>query len=205
MSHTRQTNTDRASYAWRRPVSVTMVTDNGDLNRHVMLIADDHQPTLDGYLRACEAVGLRVAAAGIGDDAFELATTGIPGVIAISLALESGLTLLQRLARDPRTSSVPVIVTACQTEHLRTRAEQCGSVAIFLERHQPETLVSAANAILNVQILSDGLHREFPARCPHCDQRAGMPRSVSTVAVSGTYVGLECAKCGQPVAHPAAR
>ena len=174
-----------------------MATDSGDTNQQVILIADEDQPTLAGYLRACEAIGLRVASAGVGDDAFELATTGIPGVIALSLASESGLTLLQRLARDPRTSLVPVIVTACQTAHLRTRAEQCGSVAIFLERHQPETLVSAANAIINVQILSDGLHGEFPARCPHCDERAGMPRSVSTVGVSGTYVGLECEKCGQ--------
>lgn len=163
----------------------------------MVLIADDHQPTLASYLRACEAIGLRVASAGIGDEAFELATTGIPTVIALSLASESGLTLLQRLARDPRTSSVPVIVTACQTQHLRARAEQSGSVAIFLERHQPETLASAANAIVNVQVLSDGLHREFPARCPQCDQRAGMPRSVSTVAVAGTYVGLECEQCGQ--------
>ena len=174
-----------------------MPTNHGDANPQMVLIANDDQPTLAGYLRACAAIGLRVASAGVGDEAFALATTGIPGVIAISLASESGLTLLQRLARDPRTSSVPVIVTACQTEHLRTRAEQSGSVAIFLERHQPETLVSAANAIMNVQVLRDGLHREFPARCPQCDARAGMPRSVSTVAVAGTYVGLECEKCGQ--------
>ena len=118
-------------------------------------------------------------------------------MIALSLASESGLTLLQRLARHPRTSSVPVIVTACQTQHWRARAEHSGSVAIFLERHQPETLASAADAIMNVRVLSDGLHREFPARCSQCDQRAGMPRSVSTVAVAGTYIGLECEQCGQ--------
>ena len=174
-----------------------MATDNRRTNRQVVLIADDDQPTLASYVRACEAIGLRVASAGIGDDAFELAITGIPAVIALSLASESGLTLLQRLARDPRTSSVPVVVTACQTEHLRARAQHSGAVAIFLERHQPETLASAADAIMNVQVLSDGLHGEFPARCPQCDQRAGMPRSVSTVAVAGTYVGLECEQCGQ--------
>lgn len=174
-----------------------MATDNRRTNLQVVLIADDDQPTLASYVRACEAIGLRVASAGIGDDAFELAITGIPAVIALSLASESGLTLLQRLARDPRTSSVPVVVTACQTEHLRARAQHSGAVAIFLERHQPETLASAADAIMNVQVLSDGLHGEFPARCPQCDQRAGMPRSVSTVAVAGTYVGLECEQCGQ--------
>lgn len=174
-----------------------MATDNRGPNRQVVLIADDHQPTLASYLRACEAIGLRVLSAGIGDDALGLATTGIPAVIALSLASESGLTLLQRLARDPRTSRVPVIVTACQTQHLRARAEQSGSVAIFLERHQPATLASAAHAIMNVQVLSDGLHGEFPARCPQCDQRGGMPRSVSTVAGAGTYVGLECEQCGQ--------
>jgi len=174
-----------------------MATDNRRTNLQVVLIADDDQPTLASYVRACEAIGLRVASAGIGDDAFELAITGIPAVIALSLASESGLTLLQRLARDPRTSSVPVVVTACQTEHLRARAQHSGAVAIFLERHQPETLASAADAIMNVQVLSDGLHKEFPARCPQCDQRAGMPRSVSTVAVAGTYVGLECEQCGQ--------
>ena len=174
-----------------------MATDNRLTNLQVVLIADDDQPTLASYVRACEAIGLRVASAGIGDDAFELAITGIPAVIALSLASESGLTLLQRLARDPRTSIVPVVVTACQTEHLRARAQHSGAVAIFLERHQPETLASAADAIMNVQVLSDGLHREFPARCPRCDQRAGMPRSVSTVAVAGTYVGLECEQCGQ--------
>lgn len=163
----------------------------------LVLIANDDPSALAGQVTACESAGLHVVSSGVGAVAFELTRSAAPSVFIISLATDAGLRLVQELARDPRTSHIPVVVTASHSEHARVRAEQSGSVAVFLEQHSLDTLVSAVKAVAGLRDLSDDLQSEFPARCPSCDTRGGMPRSVSTAARSGTYVGLECENCGQ--------
>lgn len=163
----------------------------------LVLIANDDQTTLTEQARACEAAGMQVAATGVDAAAFEVAASGAPSAIVIGLAANAGLVLLQRLARDPRTVHLPVIVSACSSEAIRLRAEQAGSVVIFLAEHSPETLVTVVRGVLGLGELAAAAHAEFPAQCPQCDTHAGMPRSVSTASVSGTYVGLECERCGQ--------
>jgi len=162
----------------------------------LVLIANDDPSALAEQVAACKSGGLHVVSSGIGADAFDLTWSGA-SVLIISLATNAGLLLVEHLARDPRTNRIPVVVTASHSEHARVRAEQSSSVAVFLEQHSPETLVSAVKAVAGLRDLSDRSHSEFPAHCPSCGTRGGMPRSVSTAALSGTYVGLECEKCGQ--------
>ena len=185
---------------------------HNDANRRdsrLVLIATDDQAALVEQIQACEAAGLQVASAAIGADALGIATAGTPSVIIISLATDAGLVLLQQLTRDPRTSHVPVIALSWHSENTRVRAEQAGTVALFLDQHSPPTLASAVRAVIGLR--HEGAHAEFPAQCPRCDTRAGMPRSVSTASLAGTYVGLACTACGQswrvlrPGAPPATR
>lgn len=165
----------------------------------LVLIASDDQVALSEQTQACEAAGLQVAAAEVGDGAFGIAIAGAPSVMILSLASDAGLLLLQQFGHDPRTAHIPVIVSAWHSEQVRVRAEQVGSVALFLDQYSPRTLMSAVHAVMGLH--DDQSHpespEEFPAECPKCDTRAGMPRSVSTASLAGTYVGLECTACGQ--------
>jgi len=165
----------------------------------LVLIASDDQAALSEQTQACEAAGLQVVSAEVGASAFGIAIAGAPSVMIVSLATDAGLLLLQQFAHDPRTAHIPVIVSAWHSEQVRVRAEQVGSVALFLDQHSPRTLLSAAHAVMGLRDDESPAEspEEFPAQCPKCNTRAGMPRSVSTASLAGTYVGLQCTECGQ--------
>lgn len=162
----------------------------------LIAIADDDYEARSVQARAFEAAGWAVVSTPI-DGGAEIALAGSPCALVISLATEAALPLLLALARQPQTSEIPVIVSACDSEQTRVRAEQAGTVAVFLERPSTTTLIASVKATLGLHEPPSGAVAEFPAWCPQCSARTGVPRSVSTATAAGTYVGLECEPCGQ--------
>lgn len=164
-------------------------------NRLVAIADDDHAMRLE-RVRALEAAGWQVVATPI-DGCADIAAAGAPCVLVISVTTDAALQLLLSLSRQPKTSVIPVIVPACDSEQTRVRAEQAGSVAIFLEQPSPSTVVAAVRQAIGLREDQDGAIGEFPAWCPRCSERTGVPRSVSTATPAATYVGLKCEPCGQ--------
>jgi CheY-like chemotaxis protein len=172
-----------------------MSNDASRRESRLVAIADDDHAQRGEYVRAFEGAGWQVVATPV-DGGAEIAGQGGLCAIVISLATDAGLNLLLALSRQPKTGGIPVVVSACDSEQIRVRAEQAGSVAVFLDRPAPLTLAAALLSVMGLRE-PDGVIAEFPARCPQCDGRTGMPRSVSTAAAAKTYVGLECEPCGQ--------
>jgi DNA-binding response OmpR family regulator len=164
-------------------------------DNRLVAIADDDGAARGEHASALEAAGWRVVATAI-DGCAEIVMSGSPCALVISLATGAGLHLLVSLSRQPETSGIPVIVSACGSEQTRVRAEQVGSVAVFLDRPSATTLAASVKAVLGLHEPA-GAFAEFPAWCPRCSGRTGMPRSVSTATTAATYVGLECEPCGQ--------
>jgi DNA-binding NarL/FixJ family response regulator len=171
-----------------------MLKDPRRRDNRLVVIANDDPSTRSQQASAFEAAGLPVIATAI-DAAARLIAAGGPAAIVISLTSAAGLRLLQDLAGQPRLADIPVIVSACASEPLRARAEQIGTVAIFMDRPAPEVLVAAVVTVIGPS--DEAGHQEFPAACPQCLARSGMPRSVSTAAAAVTYIGLKCDSCGQ--------
>lgn len=172
-----------------------MHNDHSRRDNRLVAIADDDHAMRSDYVRAFEGAGWQVVSTSIAGCA-EIVAAGGPCAIVVSLATDAGLDLLLDLSRQPRTSGIPIVVSACGSEQTRVRAEQAGSVAVFLERPSPLTLAAAVSSVMGLRE-PDGAAAEFPAWCPQCAGRTGMPRSVSTAAAANTYVGLECEPCGQ--------
>jgi response regulator RpfG family c-di-GMP phosphodiesterase len=162
----------------------------------LVAIADDDHDARGERVRALEAAGWQVVATGI-DGCAEIAAAGGPCALVISVTTDAAVQLLRSLSREPQTSEIPVIVPACDSEQTRTKAEQAGSVVIFLERPSPATVVAAVREVLGLREGADGTSGEVPAWCPQCSARTGVPRSVSTATPAATYIGLECPPCGQ--------
>ncbi len=89
------------------------------------------------------------AAPGV-DAAFDYAVAGKPDVIVTDLAMPDGdgWDLIARLASDPRTQSIPVVmVTACATEAVKQRAEREGLAAFFFKPCAPDLLAAELHRV----------------------------------------------------------
>ena len=194
MSDTRQTAGVAEPYAAKADQSTFMHNEASRRDNRLVVVADDDSSARGEQVRALEGAGLHAASTPI-DAGTGLVVAGTPCAIVLSLATDAGLQLLLGLARLPQASQIPVIVSACHSELARVRAEQAGSVAVFLDQPAPSSVVAAVLAVIGLG--TQGAGAEFPAPCPRCSERTGMPRSVSTAATAATYVGLECGSCGQ--------
>ena len=110
-----------------------------------VLVVDDHEDTRQMSLIVLRSQAFDVAVAASGDDAFARACETKPDVIVTDLAMPdgNGWDLIQKLASDPRTKDIPVVmVTACATEAVRSRAEREGLAAFFFKPCAPDVLAA---------------------------------------------------------------
>src|SRR5688572_28082518 len=92
-----------------------------------VLVVDDHEDTRQMSLIVLRSQGFEEAVAASGDAAFASACDLKPDVIVTDLAMPdgNGWDLIQKLASDPRTKGIPVVMlTACATEAVRSRAQR---------------------------------------------------------------------------------
>ena len=111
----------------------------------VVLVVDDHEDTRHMSLIVLRSQGFSATAAVGGEAGFICACEQQPDVIVTDLAMPdgNGWDFVQRLAADPRTTNIPVVmVTACGTETVRERARQEKLAAFFFKPCSPDVLAA---------------------------------------------------------------
>lgn len=111
----------------------------------VVLVVDDHEDTRQMSLIVLRSQGFSAMAAVGGEAGFVCASEQKPDVIVTDLAMPDGdgWEFVQKLASDPRTKSIPVVMlTACATEAVKTRAQQEGVAAFFFKPCSPDVLAA---------------------------------------------------------------
>ena len=130
---------------WYREMSLTMHTEQRDGRPNCVLVVDDHEDTRQMSLIVLRSQGFEPEVAAGGDAAFDRACELNPDVIVTDLAMPDGdgWDLIQKLASDPRTKDIPVVMlTACATEAVRSRAEREGLAAFFFKPCAPDVLAA---------------------------------------------------------------
>ncbi len=178
-----------------------MESSRGSVSPRAVLVVDDNLDTRDRIASGLRRLGFEVAMTGASTAAFQSACDLSPSVIVVVLdqATGGGLPLLRQLATDSRTQKIPVVVTRCDDESLRLRAQRLGTVGSLLGDCSAETLASELDRVIQESANSPGpsAHTGFPVPCPKCAAWAGVPKSVSTTANGGTYISLQCKACAQ--------
>jgi len=126
-------------------LSLTMQTAPSSERPYCVLVVDDHDDTRQMSLIVLRSQGFQAAVAGGGDAAFDYACEHRPDVIVTDLAMPDGdgWDLIQKLASDPRTKDIPVVMlTACATEAVRSRAKREGLAAFFFKPCAPDVLAA---------------------------------------------------------------
>ena len=117
-----------------------------------VLVVDDHEDTRQMSLIVLRSQGFDVAVAAGGDAAVDHACEIGPDVIVTDLAMPDGdgWDLIQKLASDPRTKNIPVVMlTACATEAVRSRAEQERLAAFFFKPCAPDVLAAELRRLID--------------------------------------------------------
>jgi CheY-like chemotaxis protein len=123
----------------------------------VVLVVDDHEDTRQMSLLVLRSQGFSATAAVGGEAGFACACEQRPDVIVTDLAMPDldGWDFFQRLASDPRTSNIPVVVvTACGTESVRQRARQEGVAAFFFKPCSPDVLAAELRRLVAARATS---------------------------------------------------
>ena len=112
----------------------------------VVLVVDDHEDTRQMSLIVLRSQGfMRRWPRSAARPAFDRACEQKPDVIVTDLAMPDGdgWEFVQRLASDPRTKDIPVVmVTACATEAVRSRAAARRLAAFFFKPCAPDVLAA---------------------------------------------------------------
>jgi DNA-binding response OmpR family regulator len=162
----------------------------------VLVVNDDPKGAL--IAQALRRRGFDVASAASSASAMKSVRDVHPAAVVVVLeppTASSFVPLIRELAGDGPTHEIPVVVTHCEDESLLAQAQRIGNVVVLLGDCSPETVATEVDRVLRESAarVSPG----FPVICPKCGDRAGVPRSVSTAAKSGTYITLFCEKCAQ--------
>lgn len=128
-----------------------MESATGASHSPVVLVVDDHEDTRQMSLLVLKSQGFSAVVAGGGEAGFAHACERRPDVIVTDLAMPDGdgWELMQRLASDPRTRDIPVVMlTACATEAVRQRAQVAGVAAFFFKPCAPDVLADELRRLI---------------------------------------------------------
>lgn len=126
----------------------------------VVLVVDDHEDTRQMSLIVLRSQGFSATAAVGGEAGFVCAIEQQPDVIVTDLAMPDGdgWEFVQRLAADPRTKDIPVVmVTACGTESVRHRAREEKVAAFFFKPCSPDVLADELRRLVAARAHSPAL------------------------------------------------
>jgi putative two-component system response regulator len=123
----------------------------------VVLVVDDHEDTRQMSLIVLRSQGFSAMAAVGGEAGFVCASEQKPDVIVTDLAMPDGdgWEFVQKLAADPRTKSIPVVMlTACATEAVKQRAQHEGVAAFFFKPCSPDVLAAELRRLVAAKLPS---------------------------------------------------
>jgi diguanylate cyclase (GGDEF)-like protein len=118
-----------------------------------VLVADDDADLRVLCRAALEREGFAVTEAANGREATQLATTDAPDVILLDVAMPhlDGWQVLEHLANDPRTSTLPVVMmTGSASAENLDRADRAGAIDFVSKPFVPEELISTVHHVLEL-------------------------------------------------------
>jgi CheY-like chemotaxis protein len=123
----------------------------------VVLLAEDHESSADGYAQLLAGAGYRVARAKNGYEALAEVSRAAPSIVLLDLKLPKldGWELLERLKADAAMASVPIIVVtgdSLPTHHEMARSR--GAVAVLSKPIDPGELLTVVRDALKGMIPS---------------------------------------------------
>ena len=124
-----------------------------------VLVVDDHEDTREMSLIVLRSQGFDASVAASGDAAFDRACELNPDVIVTDLAMPDGdgWELIHKLSSDPRTKEIPVVMlTACATEAVRSRAAREGLAAFFFKPCAPDALAAELKRLCGRRATTSG-------------------------------------------------
>lgn len=119
-------------------------------NKHVMVVEDD-ESTLSGYLELLGAAGFDPTGVSDGAEALKIAFARPPHVIVTDITLPgmNGFALATALHDDSRTRGIPVIgLTAHWGVEVRGKAAECCMRAVLVKPCVPAHLVAELRRVL---------------------------------------------------------
>ena len=125
--------------------------ETGLRNRPVVLLVDDYEPERDLYELVLNHE-LDIVTASRGEEAVTTASEIHPDAIVLDVMMPDidGWTVCERLKRNARTRSVPIIMlTSMDDENLSGRAREAGAVAALLKPCSGDRLLEVIRTAIN--------------------------------------------------------
>ena len=110
---------------------------------HVLFV-DDEPDTLFTLQKAVELFGHRASLASSGEQALQIATEQVPGLIFVDMNLPDmdGLTIVRQLRANPPTANIPVVMLSAGPElDSAERAQAAGAQDYLLKPVRLQTLI----------------------------------------------------------------
>lgn len=125
------------------------VEHGGGSTGQLVLVVDDVEDTRELYARALRAAGFRAIEARDGREAIETAVAAQPDVVVMDYAMPrmDGAEAARRLADDPRTQRIPVIIISAYADEL-PRDVRLGCAAFLPKPCTPDQLVGLLPLVL---------------------------------------------------------
>lgn len=118
---------------------------------NAILVVDDNQPSLSGYLEYLATAGFNPVGSSNGADALALARHDPPAAVITDITMPGmdGFALARALHQDTRTRHVPVIgLTAHWHTDVRARAAAASMSAVLLKPCSPAHLMAELQRVL---------------------------------------------------------
>ncbi|MEA5511052.1 hybrid sensor histidine kinase/response regulator [Crocosphaera sp. UHCC 0190] len=151
--------TDGNSSLWKKNSSA-FDTFTGDRSEPTVLIVDDSITVRELLSLSFSKSGYRVEQARDGQEAWEKLRSGLPCELVfcdIEMPRMNGLELLSQMQKDPTLSALPVaLLTSRGADRHRKVAAKLGATAYFTKPCPDQTLLDAAQRMLNGEILLTG-------------------------------------------------
>jgi CheY-like chemotaxis protein len=135
-----------------------MIGNEFNLDQKTILVADDEAHILNVVSLKLRNAGFRVLTATDGAEALELALAEKPDMVITDYHMPelNGVELAQKLAADPSTSKIPVVMLTARGYHLEPRDTQSAGILRMLSKpFSPRHLLATVNEILNLQGSTD--------------------------------------------------
>ncbi len=119
-----------------------------------VLVVDDSETIRQHVSEALTRVGFQVVEASDGAAGLQRAQQHDFSMIIldVNMPLLNGLEMLERLKKDPKTASVPVLMLTTEAQRsMIERARQNGAKAWLIKPIKVESLVSTVNKVLQAQ------------------------------------------------------
>jgi two-component system phosphate regulon response regulator PhoB len=131
------------------------------MNDKTILVADDETHILNVVSLKLRNAGFNVITAQDGQEALEMAQANKPDLLITDyhMPLLSGLELGRRMAADPETARIPIIMLTARGYHLEPRdTQESGILRMLSKPFSPRNLLATVSEVLASSATTAGSH-----------------------------------------------